>query len=182
MKSALLMFVLLLVSAPGVAGQSLYEDLAGNRLITDGYVVKKTEYGLDLDSVATYRDVKGKTEPLTTIVLEGPFEQFKSLDQGFLYASNMVKPEVDAGNSASPAEHAVYPGLGASYVNVNGTVVAILDYKMNRVPDTYVMRTLIESRKGMYSFAITMHKSHPKDRRMLRLMAIVVASVNSGKL
>lgn len=181
-KKAIWIFAVIFYLVAGqscFAGESVYDVIAGTPALTKGYVVVKTKNGIDLNSITQYTNSNGEKTSVSIIVLEGPFKQFKTLGQGVDYLLKIIKPEVD---TAYKANHPIYEGLDAAKVDIDGTTVGLFDYKLKGEPEAYVIRALMHSKKGLYSYSITMHNSHPKDKRGLRLVAIVIASVNSGKL
>ncbi|WP_196138708.1 hypothetical protein [Aliikangiella sp. G2MR2-5] len=61
---------------------------------------------------------------------------------------NLAKQEVD---SSYVNKETIIPGLDAPIVDVNGSKVGLIDYKLNREPNTYVKRAVLYSEKGLYS-------------------------------
>lgn len=172
---------LLFLSFLSVAGTSLYESLSTLPTLGDSFEIIKAPNGIDIKSKQKFENSKGKIEPITHMELEGPFknDRFQTLEHGIQFLGQLVQPEVD---EKYQTENMVYPGLGVAVVDVNGINVGLLDYKMNREPDTYVRRAVLLSDNGLYSYTIVMHKSEPKDKVGMQLMGLVIASVNSGKL
>jgi hypothetical protein len=181
MNKLIILLSLFLVSSTSAAETSLYDELGSLPMLDGLYDVVKTPNGIDLKLKETFENSQGKIEPIAHIELEGPFknDRFQTLEQGIQYLGEIVRQEVDENYTT---KNMMYPGLGIAVVDVNKTHVGLLDYKMNREPDTYVRRAVILTENGLYSYSMSMHKSEPKDKRGLHLMAIVIASVNSGKL
>lgn len=181
MRNFLVIIILNLVSLNAVAEKSVFDSLSELDMLTSGFEVIKMPSGIDLKSQNTFTNSKGKVEPVTHMELEGPFSppNVKTLEQGLDLLIGIVKPEVD--NTFTNQDN-IIPGLDVVIVDVNGTKVGLLDYKMNREPDTFVKRAVMLTPKGLYSYALIMHKSVPKDKQGLLLMSAVIASVNSNLL
>lgn len=181
MKIKSILVSILIIPITVFADGSVYEEVGNLGIFKEDYNIVATQNGIDIKSKNTFKNTHGKVEPITHMELEGPFGNagFDSLEQGMNYLARVVQSEV---NSSYEVEDAIYPGLGAVMVDVNGTNVGLFEYKMNREPDTYVRRAVLFSEKGLYSFSIIMHQSEPKSKTGLNLMAVVIASVNSGKL
>jgi len=77
--------------------------------------------------------------------LEGPFNNpiTKSLEQGMNFLINLVAQEVD---SAYVNPNNMIPGLDAVIVDVNGSKVGLIDYKMNREPNVYPINNILQRR------------------------------------
>lgn len=181
MKNTIVLFLISLIPLAVFAEGSVYENIADLEMFKESYEIVTTQTGIDIKSKKTFKNSKGNIEPITHMELEGPFKNagFKSLEQGMNYLAQIVQPEVDV---TFEVKDSIYPGLGAVIVDVNGTKVGLFEYKMSREPDTYVRRAVLFSEKGLYSYSIIMHQSEPKSKIGLNLMAVVIASVNSGKL
>ncbi len=181
MKNTIILFLILIFPLTAFANGSVLDDVRELDFLKEAYEIATTQSGIDIKSKKTFKNSKGKIEPVTHLELEGPFGNagFKNLEQGMNYLAQIVRPEVDEDYEV---EDVIYPGLGAVIVDVNGTNVGLLEYKMNREPDTYVRRAILFSEKGLYSYSIIMHQSEPKSKTGLNLMAVVILSVNSGKL
>jgi len=117
----------------------LYSQLAAVFVVKDKFVAVRTPSGIDLNSKNTFTNSKGVVEPVTHLMLEGPFnyQQIGSLQEGIFATANILKAEVD-GTYKNRQE--LYPGLGVDLVDINKTQVGIINYKMNKEPDTYVKR------------------------------------------
>lgn len=181
MRNFIVIILLNLISVTAMAENSVFDELADLDMLTNGFEVIKMPSGIDLKSKNTFTNSKGKVEPVTHMELEGPFTppNVKTLEQGLDLLVGIVKSEVD---STFINTNNIIPGLDVVIVDVNGTKVGLLDYKMNREPNTFVKRAVMFTQKGLYSYALIMHKSKPKDKQGLLLMSAVIASVNSSVL
>jgi len=181
MRDFIVLLFVSLFSSNILAGETIYDSLSKLTMLTEGFDVIEMPSGIDLKSLETFKNSKGKVEPLTHLELEGPFKSsnFKTLEQGIDFIVGLIKHEVD---STVAEESNILPGLNAVIVDVNGSKVGLLDYKVNHEPNTYVKRAIMFSEKGVYSFAMSMHKSEPKSKKSLLLMSAVIDSVNSGAL
>ncbi len=163
------------------ADGNLYSLLSDISLVKEKYEVVKTPTGIDLNSKDKFKNTKGKIEPVTHLMLEGPlrYKQIQNMEQAVYATANVVRPEVDI---KYKNQKELYSGLGVDIVDINGTKVGIINYKMNREPKTYVRRAVTYTANGLYTFSIVMHKSKPKDKAGMLLEALLIAAVNSGKL
>ncbi len=174
-------FTFLLISYEATAETDLYSELSTIFVVKDNFYVVTTATGIDLNSKNTFKNSKGKVEPVTHLMLEGPlnYPKIGNLQQGIFATADVVKGEVD---SAYKNKQELYPGLGVDLVDINGTQVGILNYKMNREPNTYVKRAIIYTSNGLYTYTIIMHQSKPKSKAGLTLMVLLIAAVNTSKL
>lgn len=181
MRNSIILLITLALTLSANAENSLYDDIAALGSFQESYHIVPTQTGIDIKSKQTFKNSQGKVEPVTHMELEGPFENadITSLEKGMDFLVNLISQEVD---ETYQADNAIIPGLSAAIVDTNGTKVGLLNYKMNREPDTYVRRAVLFSPKGLYSYALIMHQSEEKSRTGLYLMAVVISSVNSGKL
>lgn len=171
-----------IISSAVFAETSLYQDLSrAMENISETFEQFSTPQGIDFNSKEKFTNTKGKVEPITHMYVEGPFKDSRvnTLEKGINFTAQLIKKEVD---EKFKTDNMIYPGLGVSVVDINGTKVGLLDYKVSHEPHTYSKRAVIITEKGMYSYSITMHKSEPNDKAGLHLMALLIASVNSGKL
>ena len=150
MQKFILPLILSLLSTELKAAESLYESLSKLDMLKAGFEVKKMASGIDLMSKDTFKNSKGVAESLTHMELEGPINapNIKTLEQGLDFLVDLVQPEVD---ESFTGENNVIPGLDAVIVDVNGTKVGLLDYKVNHEPDTYITRAMFLTSKGLYS-------------------------------
>ncbi len=181
MHYLLITIFITMFSVSAMAEKSVYDSLSELSMLTDGFKVVEMPSGIDLKSTDTFKNSTGKVEPVTHMEFEGPFNNpnIQNLEQGMDFLVNLVKQEID---STYVNKNNIIPGLDVVIVDVNGSKVGLIDYKMNREPNTYVKRAVMYTKKGLYSYALIMHQSQPKDKKGLLLMAAVIASVNSGAL
>jgi len=174
--------IFILFSQSILAETTLYQDISNAmKSMSDKFEQIEMQQGLDFNSKETFKNSKGKVEPITHMYVEGPLkdDRVSTLEKGINFTAQLIFKEVDANYKT---ENMIYPGLGVAVVDLNGTNVGILDYKVSHEPNTYGKRAVVVTEKGLYSYSISMHKSEPKDKAGLHLMTLLIASVNSGKL
>lgn len=181
MKQKCLILLLLFISVAVKAEGDLYSKLAEISMLTDGFEPIRTASGMDFKSEKTFKNSKGKLEPVIHLELEGPMNapQLDSVEKASLAVAKMINPEVDP---EYKNENEMYPGLSFELVDINGTKVGFLGYKFKPEPNTYMRRAVMVTEKGVYSFAITIHLSAPENESKLLLSQFLIASINSGKL
>lgn len=180
-KCIILLIATVLHSSYSYAEMDIYSYLSQTFIIKDNFEVVRTKTGIDLFSIDKFTNSKGKIESVTHLMIEGPlnYAQINDLKQALFATAEIVKPEVDENYTS---ENEIYPGLGVDIVDINGVEVGILNYKMNHEPNTYVKRSAIYTKSGIYLFDIIMHQSEPNSKAGLTLFALLIAAVNSGKL
>ena len=181
MKKLIFLALFFSVNLPLCAEPSVFDAIQKLALFKQDYQIVKTPTGIDILSIQQFKNSKGNTESIIHMELEGPIGKghFNRLEQGIRFLAGVVKPEVDPKHKV---ENPIFPGLGLTVVDINGTQVGLVDYKMNREPDTYVRRAILISSKGLYSYSLVMHQSEPKSKADFKLIALVITSVNSGYL
>jgi len=168
----------LLAALPSHAENSVYTELESLETLLSRFTAARTETGIDFRSKDSFENSKGQHESVVHMELEGPFDlpQVDSVDKAARLVVNMILREVDPDYET---DEMVVPGVGLQYVDINGTIVAMIDYKISHETDTHAMRSVFLSDKGMYSYTIVSHQSEPGSRDGLYLVAVVTATINS---
>lgn len=168
----------LLAASQSLANGGVYAELESLEAISSRFNAFRTETGIDFRSRDEFDNSSGQRESVLHMELEGPFDlpQVDSVDKAAYLVVNMIRSEVD---SDYETDEMVVPGVGLQYVDINGTVVAMIDYKISHEPDTFAVRAVFLSGNGMYSFTIVSHQSEPGNSDDLYLVAVVTATINS---
>lgn len=177
-----LLLALLLVASPAFASDAaLYGGLAKIDRVIGDYEATRTPTGIDFVSKKTITLGNGQSHAKYHIEVEGamPADGAQSILEVAQLVAAVVKPEVD---TTQLKENQFVPGIDAAFVDINGTVVAILDYRANNDDHPYRTRIALLAGDVFYIATMSLHSDDEKDRAILALLGVVTAMINSGEI
>ncbi|KGQ20260.1 hypothetical protein LF41_796 [Lysobacter dokdonensis DS-58] len=173
---------LFLAALPATAAEpDLYDRIANLEFVKTSYTTQRTAHGIDLVSREGVTLPTGAPHAKYHIEIEGPIPAggLTSIQQVAEAVALSVKPEVDA---TQVQDNPIIPGVDVDFVDINGTVVAVLAYRANNEGNPWRQRIAILGGDGIYTTTMSLHTDDRKDRAGLAAIMLVVDMINSGKI